>query len=59
MTASMRIPMVVGSEKVILNVGVLVELLVLKIYRISGRRIAADDRLDVRVESDFKRRRYF
>jgi len=26
MTASMRIPMVVGSEKVILNVGVLVEL---------------------------------
>jgi len=58
MTASMRIPMVVGSEKVILNVGVLVEL-VLKIYRSSGRRIAADDRLDVRVESDFKRRRYF
>lgn len=54
----MRIPMVVGSEKVILNVGVLVEL-VLKIYRSSGRRIAADDRLDVRVESDFKRRRYF
>lgn len=58
MTASMRIPMVVGSEKVILNVGVLVEL-VLKIYRSSGLRIAADDRLDVRVESDFKRRRYF
>lgn len=54
----MRIPMVVGSEKVILNVGVLVEL-VLKIYRSSGLRIAADDRLDVRVESDFKRRRYF
>jgi len=58
MTASMRIPMVVGSEKVILNVDVLVEL-VLKIYRSSGLRIAADDRLDVRVESDFKRRRYF